>query len=206
MQTKQHRVNSDFDLRYFLAGSCATPDGAWALLYGQQIDMQQRCNAAHALVLRHQALEARLRDAKPDSAEFYEAQADLKEAEMNAVIAGRNLEGAAAELATIERMMAQVEPHCEYRDLPLLNRLEACKRAEWAAELTRRAENMMLGNVLGIPFDHIDAMRQHPDFADKILPQMMQTASLIGQAQKTGDGKLIEMALAKPAALPFLES
>lgn len=205
MQTKQHRVNSDFDLRYFLAGSCSTPDGAWALLYGQQIDMQQRINSAEAAILRHRALEARARRAEPESPEHFEALADLKAAELNAEISGRNLAGARAELATIERMMAQLEPHCQHSDLPLLERLEACKRDEWAGELTRRAENMMLGNVLGIPYDHVDAMRQHPDFADKILPRMMQTAALIGQAQKSGDGKLIEQALAKPAALPFLE-
>jgi hypothetical protein len=33
MNAKPHRTNSDFQLRYFLARSCHTPDGARALMY-----------------------------------------------------------------------------------------------------------------------------------------------------------------------------
>ena len=213
MQTAQHRVNSDFGLRHFLAGSCSTPDGAWALLYGQQIDMQRRLNAAEAAVLRHQAVQARagswanrlLALVLPSArAKQLEAQADLLEADANAVIAGRNLEGAKAELATIERMMDELAPHCVHAHLPLLDRLEACRRDEWAGELTRRGENMMLGAALNIPYDQLDAMRQSPDFGAKILPSLLKTGAAIAHAQRTGTSLPIEQALCAPA-LPFLK-
>lgn len=199
MQTNQHRLNSDYQIHHNLAGSCSTPDGAWALMYGQKIDIESRLNAAEMLPLNRQILVAEMEEARrdhgPESSVYLKALRALKEHEAGSATATANIEGARREMETITQLMADLEPKCLYRNLPLLDRLESCKADETRGELMRRAENMMIGNLLGIPFDHIEAMREHPDFSSHILPSIMQTGRLIANAAHAGDQKMIEQAL-----------
>ena len=66
--TTPHRLNSDFQLRHFIAGAKHTPDAAWCALYNQLVDIDEKVgciaaqinqvfmnllvNAAHAIAER----------------------------------------------------------------------------------------------------------------------------------------------------------
>lgn len=201
MLSNVHRLNCDFQLAHFLAGSCTTPDGAWALLYGQRLDMQSKIAHGKTRELLMQAKRARVDQFPANSPEWFEAQAALVEAEETDAIYALNLEGARRELQSIEALMAELEPQCKYAGMENIHeRLEACKREEWAGELMRRAENMLLGNLIGIPYDHVATMRQHPDFAEKILPHLMEVGAAVKKAVSTNSVKDIERALLEPAS------
>ncbi len=179
MQTNVHRTNSDFALQHFLAGSCSTPDGAWALLYGQSLALKSNIAHGDTHALRVKAKEVKLASTQSQSSEYYEALAELLEVQANEEIMQNNISGAKEELATVYSLMAELEPQCKYKDFSVRERLELCRQEEWLGELKRRGENMMLSNVLGISYDHIETMRQHPEFASEILPHLMTTYQTI---------------------------
>ena len=77
--------------------------------------------------------------------------------------------GAEQELATITSIMAELEPQRKYADLPILEAAQAAQREEWLLEFQRRTENYLLSTGT-IPEDHLNAMRNHPDFEVNIVP------------------------------------
>lgn len=173
MNSKPHRQNSDFQLRYFLAGDCKTPDGAWSLMYGQKIDMETK--------LRHSASQRLTRDAKIAKAKAVrkwlgwipwvgmKAQADILEAEADVPVWELNLEAAKQELATIVSIMDELEPLRQYKGLDVLAAHEAAQQEEWLLELQCRVENYLLTQGT-IPHDHLNTMRCHPEFQSKLVP------------------------------------
>jgi hypothetical protein len=178
MNAKPHRTNSDFQLRYFLAGSCHTPDGAWALMYGQKIDIEGKIKHTHAQKLRRDAKIMAAKDFLANNLdaplhERMEKEAEIIECEAAAPIAELNLRAAEDELATIERIMAELEPLRKYSHLSLLAANEAAQREEWLGELKTRAENFLLSQG-SIPHDQLNTMRNHPDFATELVPHIRQ--------------------------------
>ena len=173
MVSKPHRNNSDFQLKYFIAGSCKTADGAWALLYGQRIDIEVKIKHSESQKLRRQAMIAKARAVIEDSTkqdyEKMEAQADIIEATAGEETWRLNLEAAIHELKTINELMDSLEPHRKFKDLPLLEANEACQQEEWRLELQTRAENFLITQGT-IPHDHLDTMRCHPQFQSHIVP------------------------------------
>jgi hypothetical protein len=174
MESHPHRTNSDFQLRYFLAGGCHTPDGAWMLMYGQRIAIDANLKNAEAQRLR--------RDAKIEEARFalsqdippwqrMLAEANIIEAKGELEIWNNNVKAARNELATIDKIMAELEPHRKYKNLPTLEANEAAQRDEWLGELKERAENFLVTQGT-IPHDHFHHMRCHPDFATELLPHI----------------------------------
>jgi hypothetical protein len=174
MDSKPHRTNSDFQLRYFMAGSCHTPDGAWMLMYGQKIIIESNLRNAEAQRLR--------REAKIEAAEYALTQpipdfqrklaiADVLEANADLSIWENNVKAAQDELATLEKLMAELEPQRKFAHLPLLEANEATQRGEWLGELKERAENFLLTQGT-IPHDHFHTMRCHPDFEQEIVPHI----------------------------------
>lgn len=169
---KNHRLNTDFQILYFLAGSCHTPDGAYALLCDLRED---RANAIKHYEVQTKRAEAKRLRAQTqlamamDDATRLEAEADLQELANGEVSGKVHYEAALAELAFIDSCMAKLEPLRKYAHLPLPEAHEASQREEWRAELMRRAENYLLTTGT-IPPDHFETMRQHPDFREHIFP------------------------------------
>ena len=180
MHSSSHRLNHDFQLRYFLAGSCHTPDAAWTLLYAQKIDMESKLKTAKAQAIdrRIKALEAENLLASSDPIMRLQGEKIQAELEASQYIFDMNVEGAEKELETIVALMEELEPLCQYAHLPILERNEACWREEWALELIRRAENNLLAYGT-IPPDQLETMRQHPDFKELIVPKILELTAKV---------------------------
>ena len=180
MHSSSHRLNHDFQLRHFLAGSCHTPDAAWTLLYSQKIDMESKLKTAKAQAIdrRIKALEAENLLASSDPIMRLQGEKIQAELEASQYIFDMNVEGAEKELETIVALMEELEPLCQYAHLPILERNEACWREEWALELIRRAENNLLAYGT-IPPDQLETMRQHPDFKELIVPKILELTAKV---------------------------
>lgn len=192
MNSKPHRTNSDFQLKYFLAGSCHTVDGAWSLLYGQKIDMEGKIRFAKICELRRNAktltaMEILRAEHSTESARL-NAEADIQEAESEKILAEMNLQAAVDELKCINSLMEELAPHRKYGHLPLLEANEACQREEWLEELKTRAENFLVCQG-AIPHDQLSTMRCHPDFEEALVPFINETVQKI-QTNKDGIGML----------------
>jgi hypothetical protein len=192
MNSKPHRTNSDFQLKYFLAGSCHTVDGAWTLLYGQKVDMETKIRFAKIAELRRNAKQALamevLRATNTTEAARMNAEADLQEVESEKIVADLNLKAAVDELECINKLMAELEPHRKYAHLSLFEANEACQREEWLEELKTRAENFLVCQG-AIPHDQLSTMRSHPDFEAVLAPYIQETVLKI-QTNKEGIGML----------------
>lgn len=209
MLSKQHRQNTDFQLAYFLAGSCATPDGAWSLMYGQRLSVETALEAGKAqrLDIRIKKLKAaRVLANSTDEIARLEAERDIIEANSAERMLDLNERGAREELATIEKLMARLEPLCKHDTSDPHAHQEAAQWDEWRGEFKRRAENMLIANSVGIPYDHIEAMRSHPSFAAEILPHIMATGKALADASHKQDPKLLEKLLTGGDALPFAQA
>lgn len=190
MISKPHRNNSDFQLRYFLAGSCHTADGAWSLLYGQKIDIEVKIKHAEAQRLRRLAAIADAedvlnRDAKASAKMI--ANADIIEQNSGTAVWELNTQAARNELATIDALMTELEPLRKYGHLPLLEANEASQREEWLLELKERAENFLLTQGT-IPHDHLHTMRCHPDFKTILAPAIGELMDKMRTVQSASEG------------------
>lgn len=205
----QHRQNTDFQLAYFLAASCSTPDGAWSVMYGQRLSVENALEAGKA-----QRLDARIKKLKAervlagstDEIERLEAERDIIEANSAERMLDLNERGAQEELATITKLMTALEPLCRHDTSDPLAHQEAAQWDQWAGEFKRRAENMLIANAIGIPYDHIEAMRSHPDFVKDILPHIMSTGKTLADAAKQQDPALLTKLLTGSLALPFADA
>lgn len=173
MNSKNGRVNHDFQLAYFLAGSCHTPDGAYALLCDLRQDRKDALALVRSSRLREQAKRLRAEDAltSPDPATRLEAEADLAEMDAHAETLALNIAAAEAELATINALIDRIQPHRRFAHLPDAEAHEAAQADEWRLELMRRAENYLI-TLQPIPADHFNAMRMHPAFKEHIAPHI----------------------------------
>ena len=183
MNSKPHRNNSDFQLRYFLAGSCHTPDGAYILLYSQKIDMEAKVKHQSAQAMRREAklleIEEILNHPASTKIQKLNALADKAEIDANLPIWEMNKTAAEQELATIVKLMDELEPLRKYSHLDILEASEATQREEWLGELKHRAENFLLTQGT-IPADQLETMRTHPDFETSIVPHVQQLTRNIG--------------------------
>jgi hypothetical protein len=175
MNSKPHRNNCDFQLKHFMAGSCHTADGAWALLHEQKMDIAVKIEHSKAQALRRQAkvltAEAVLANDASTEIERLKAEADLLECNAGTEGWELNYQAALNEHAYICKLMDELEPNRKYRDLPFLEANEAMQREEWLGELKTRAENFLL-TAGTIPHDHLNTMRCHPDFEAQIVPHI----------------------------------
>ena len=161
MNSKNNRVNHDFQIAYFLAGSCHTPDAAYALLCDLRDD-------------RAMALEA------SNGRSWWRFW--RKPGPVAADVQARCIAAAKAELDTINKCIDRLQPLRKYSNLTDAEAHEACQAEEWKLELIFRAENFLLNGGV-IPADHFAAMRQHPAFKDEILPAI--------EGMKLGNGYYI---------------
>ena len=179
MHSNTNRLNHDFQIAYFLAGSCHTPDGAYALLCDLGDGRKGAWAMCEAGALREQAkrVRAQRKMLGADEPERLEGDADLAEINAMAETLAKNIAAAKAELAFIEKCIEEIQPQRRYALLsdPLAH--EAAQREEWRLEFIRRAENFLATG--GIPSDEFNAMRLHPDFESEILPAIEQAKQLL---------------------------
>ena len=180
MHAKNNRVNKNFQIAYFLAGSCYTPDGAYALLKDLQEDREMALAQLESLNLK---VQAKIAKAKHDIEhgnewEQLEAKAELAEIENNKKFSERNIEAAKQELDFINKCIEKIQPHRRFAHLPDPEAHEAAQHDEWKFELMSRAENYLL-TTGSIPTDHFITMRQHPAFVDEILPSIEKTKQMM---------------------------
>jgi hypothetical protein len=180
MHSSPHRTNSDFQLRYFIANSCHTADIAWCVMYEQKLSIQMSLVHTKANLLRRKAKYIEIEQAlkTTDPVEQLKAQADLFEWEGSEGMLEMAILGAEQELATIMSIMAELEPHRKYANLPVLEAAQAAQREEWLLEFRRRTENYLL-SIGTIPEDQLNAMRNHPDFESNLVPYIANTLQKI---------------------------
>ncbi len=192
MNSKPHRQNSDFQLKHFMANDCKTPDGAYVLLYGQRIDMENKIAHSDAQRKRREAKLAAAREVIEDPTSkrsaVLAAEADIIEIEADVPTWELNLKAAHQELATINRYMEELKPQCKHWSEDILAMSEASQEEEWRLELMCRAENFLISQGY-IPHDHLNTMRNHPQFASDILPHLAQI-----------EGKVLGLRMNKPTA------
>jgi len=180
MHSSPHRNNSDFQLRYFMANNCHTADVAWCLMYEQKLDIQIKLANTKAGILKRKAKRVEIDEGinSTDIVKQLNAQADLIEWESGEGLLEMAILGAEQEIATIESIMVELEPQRKYANLPILEAAQAAQREEWLLEFQRRSENFLLSNGT-IPEDHLNAMRNHPDFEVKLVPFITEVAQKI---------------------------
>ena len=171
MHYKTNRLNHDFQIIHFIAGSCHTPDAAYAILCDLKEDRLNAIKLFEAGKLREEAKRLRAKKAmqSSDPSEQLEAQADLVEIEALAETTKKNYEAAVAELKTIENCMNSLDPIRKFKHLSPPQAHEAAQEEEWKLELIHRAENCLLTTGT-ISTDHFATMRLHPAFQSEILP------------------------------------
>ena len=180
MHSSPHRNNSDFQLRYFMANNCHTADVAWCLMYEQKLDIQIKLANTKAGILKRKAKRVEIDEGinSTDIVKQLNAQADLIEWESGEGLLEMAILGAEQEIATIESIMVELEPQRKYANLPILEAAQAAQREEWLLEFQRRSENFLLSSGT-IPEDHLNAMRNHPDFEIKLVPFITEVAQKI---------------------------
>jgi hypothetical protein len=207
MHYKTNRVNHDFQIVYFLAGSCHTPDAAWSLLCDLREDRKMALDSSKAAELRTQAKIIRAMkqlENSTDSADCMEAEADLLEVKAFEEVTLRSIAAAEAELATIEKCMAALEPMRKYKGLPDAEAHEAAQAEEWRFHLMYTAQNYMIGQG-SIPADQLATMRQHPDFNSHILPVIDQVNAQLQLARPSGKLANVPLLIEAPKfSLPAL--
>lgn len=171
MNSQNNRRNHNFQIEHFLAGSCHTPDGAYALLCDLRDDRKDSLAQAEVGALRTRAKIIRAERCLDslDEAERLEALADIGEIKAHEETLHKNIEAAKAELKFINDCIDKVQPHRMFGHLPDPEAHEAAQHDEWKYELEYRAVNFLL-TAGTIPHDHFASMRQHPEFHEYILP------------------------------------
>jgi hypothetical protein len=169
-----------------MANSCHTADGAWCLMYEQRIDIKIKLEATKAKLLRRQAqyieIEEALNDPNCTPSQKLRAEADMIEWKSSEGLFEMAIKGAEMELETIESIMKELEPQRKYGHLPVLEASQAAQREEWLLEFKKRSENYLLSSGT-IPEDQLNAMRNHPDFENQIVPHVQQIRHQINNAQ-----------------------
>lgn len=180
MNSKTNRVNHDFQIAYFLAGSCHTPDGAYALLCDLRDDRDMALKSIKAAGLRQEAkiIRANRLIASDDEADQLEGKADLAEMEAYSEMTNKNIAAAQAELAFIDKCIEKVQPLRKFSHLPDPEAHEEAQHEEWKLELIHRAENHLLTTGT-IPAEEFNTMRMHPAFLEEIVPAIAGMSRLL---------------------------
>jgi hypothetical protein len=191
MHAKNNRVNKNFQIAYFLAGSCFTADGAYSLLKDLQEDREMALAQLESIDLKVQARIAKAnRDIEIGTEwEELEGKAELVEIENNKKFSDRNIQAAKDELAFINECIKKLQPHRKFAHLSDPEAHEACQFDEWKYELIYRAENYLI-TAGTIPADHFMTMRLHPAFKQEILPVIERTKQML--INKTESSILLE--------------
>ena len=170
---KNNRMNTDFGIAFFIAGSCHTPDGAYAQLLDLKEDRAMALSQVRAGKYRVASKIALYNHMIANGAEWekLEAQAELIKLEDDKPFADKNIKAAEEELEFIDKCIEKIQPYRMFAHLPDNEAHQAMQREEWKREFIYRAENYYLTTGV-IPPAEFESMRKHPDFHSEILPVM----------------------------------
>lgn len=190
---KNHKQNSNFQITYFLAGSCHTADGAYSMLCDLKEEREAVIAYYEVSQLKEQAKKIRVEKLikSDDEADRLDGQAELLEIENNNKQGKILFEAAQDELNHINKCIESVQPLRKYAEYSDLEAHELAQREEWMLELIHRAENYMLTSG-SIPADHFVTMRMHPDFKEKIVPRIKGIMLQLSSPEKSIDFLSIE--------------
>lgn len=190
MPYKTNRKNHDFQIAYFLAGSCHTPDGAYGLLCDLKDDRENVLKFLDANKKKHQAIIFKanqvLDNPQSDGYARLMAEYDMEEVKALQDTETKDYEAAKKELAFINHCITKLQPLRKYAHMADAEAHQAAQHEEWKLRLVHEAENHLLTSGV-IPADHFAIMRMHPEFASYIMPRIGHTQELLHTAQQTGD-------------------
>lgn len=191
MAVKLNRNNTNFQIAYFIAGSCHTADAAYIALVSQRDERQRALDQVAVSELKQQAHRIRCNRKinSGDAVEELEGRAELLQLELELKQHADLILAAQAELDFINLCIERIQPLRKYQDMSDADAAEACQQEEWARELEYRAENFMLTTGT-IPHDHFATMRQHPAFKQVLLPRIEQLQ--LGMSEPGGYRNLLE--------------
>lgn len=174
------RQNHDFQIAYFIAGACHTPDGAYMVLCNQKAERERALLGLKTDHLRKKLwdLDIKERLESPDEKVRIQAEIDLIEEEANRPTMESAVVAAQKELEFINKCIEKIQPYRKYAHLSDHDAHEAAQHDEWKHELIYRAENFILTTGT-IPHDHFATMRQHPDFKEEIYPVIAEIRRLM---------------------------
>jgi hypothetical protein len=179
MNSKNHKQNTNFQIVYFLVGSCHTPDGAYALLQDLREARQMAVDNYAVQELKNQAKELEARELLEGSeVDKLNGQAELLELSNNKKTGKVLYDAAIDELAFIDKCIDAVQPLRMYKEFPDSEANEMAQYEEWKLELIHRAENAMITSG-GVPTDHFATMRMHPAFQTEILPRINEMTLML---------------------------
>lgn len=185
---KNNRMNTDFGIAFFIAGSCHTPDGAYAQLLDLKEDREMALSQVRAGKYRVQSKLALANHMIENGTEWekYEGMAEKAKLEDDKTFADRNIKAAEEELDFINKCIEKIQPYRVFAHLPDNEAHQAAQREEWKREFIHRAENHYLTTGM-IPPQEFDAMRKHPDFQTEILPAMEEIKQIMKQGPSMPD-------------------
>lgn len=203
MHYKTNRLNHDFQIAYFIAGACQTPDAAYAILHDLKEDRNNAIKMFASSKLREQAkrIKAQRLLESDDPVDRLEGEADLVEIEAMAETTQANYDAALAEIAFIDQCIAKVQPLRKFAHLSNAQAFEAAQHEEWKLSLIHQAENSLLTTGT-IPSDHFATMRMHPDFLEEILPAVNQVKLMMMNPE--AQDELMNIIAARKFDLPKL--
>lgn len=146
-----HWRNSNFQITYFIAGACHTPDEAYRKL---------------RLLQEERKLALEQTKGRP--------RGDSFAGEVEAACAA----AAQSELDYIELLIQEILPQRKYKDLPDPLAFQMCQAEEWALELVFRAQNFLVSQGT-IPADQLGIMRHHPAWESLIGPEIARMTHVI---------------------------
>lgn len=165
-----HWRNSNFQIAYFLAGKCHTPDGAYQMLMGLKEEREMALASAELNGIA--PLLAKVGNIKNVSDSTL--RANFNALERNALACYYQ---AHREREFIDDLITRIQPLRKYAHLPDHEAFQACQMEEWKLELIRRAENFLASQGF-IPADHLETMRLHPLWEREILPEVQRLTVL----------------------------
>ena len=180
MNAKNHRQNHNFQIAYFLAGACHTPDGAYSVLCDLKEEREMAIENYRVNQLKERVRQSKAENLLESNHEIdrLEGQAELLEIENNRERGKVLYEAALDELSFINQCIDKIQPLRRFKDLPDPEAHEAAQAVEWKLELVRRAENYML-TAGTISADHFAVMRLHPAFQTDIMPRIKEIQLLM---------------------------
>lgn len=175
MISKNHRQNHNFQIKYFLAGSCFTSDAAYFLLQDLREERQAAIEHYNVSKIREKAKMLEIKKLQESDSEIdrINAEADLIELENNKKTGEILYQAAIDELNYIDDCLSKIDQCRKYKHLSDSEACQAMQQEEWKYELIHRAENSLLTTGT-IPPDQFVTMRMHPEFNSEIFPAIQQ--------------------------------
>ena len=113
-----------------------------------------------------------------DEIEQYEGEIEMKEIDNDFKWFKLNADEAVRELSFLKDCARKLEPFRKYRDQPDHIAHQMIQQQEWREELILRSKEFLVSSGQ-IPQDHLRTISLHPEFKDKILPEMNKIANAL---------------------------